>query len=62
MKTFYTILYCTIRPNIDERISIGLFMTNEKECLCHYTKEKLHMIKDLISNKALSLLKFYGYV
>lgn len=57
MKTFYSILYCTIRPNLDERISIGLFMANEKECLFHYAKDKLHIIKDLITDEALQLLK-----
>jgi len=31
MKTFYSILYCTIRPNLDEKVSIGLFMGNSDE-------------------------------
>ncbi|MDA9554848.1 hypothetical protein N9R54_01310 [Pelobium sp.] len=57
MKTFYSILYCTIRPNLDERISIGLFMANDKECYFHYSKDKLNIIKNLLSADGFQLLK-----
>lgn len=57
MKTFYSILYCTIRPNLDERISIGLFMANDRECYFHYSKDKLNIIRDLLSADAFQLLK-----
>lgn len=57
MKTFYSIIFCTIRPNLDERVSIGLFMANDRECFFNYSNEKLNIIKDLISVEAYSLLK-----
>lgn len=57
MKTFYSILYCTIRPNVDERVSIGLFIGNESTCLFQFSAEKLNVIKGLFSESAFSMLK-----
>lgn len=58
MKTFYSILYCTIRPNLDEKVSIGLFMGNSDEWRFQYSLEKLHVIKDLFSDAAFNTIKF----
>jgi len=52
MKTFYSILYSTIRPNLDEKVSIGLFMGDGERCIFQYSAEKLLIIKDLFSNSA----------
>lgn len=57
MGAFYSILYCTIRQSIDEKISIGLVFGNEGEILFRYSNEKLHAIQDLISNSALNAMK-----
>jgi hypothetical protein len=57
MKTFYSILYCTIRPNLDERVSIGLFVGNENGCKFQFSEQKLKVIKDLFSESAYSMIK-----
>ena len=57
MKTFYSILYCTIRPNVDEKISIGLFIGNERTCKFHFSADKLSVIKGLFTESAFSMLK-----
>jgi len=57
MKTFYSILYCTIRPNVDERVSIGLFIGNERTCKFQFSAEKLTVIKGLFSDNAFGMLK-----
>jgi hypothetical protein len=57
MKTFYSILYCTIRPNLAEKVSIGLFLGNENVCKFQYSHQKLNVIKDLFSDSAFATLK-----
>ena len=57
MKAFYSILYCTIRPNQDEKISIGLFFGNEMKCYFDFSSEKLQIIRDLLSSDGFNLLK-----
>ncbi|MDM8173658.1 hypothetical protein QT327_04660 [Olivibacter sp. 47] len=57
MSAFYSILYCTIRPNQGERISIGLFMADGERCFFSFSKEKLNILKELIPGDAFSLLK-----
>jgi len=59
MKTFYSILYCTIRPNLDEKVSIGLFMGNDNECRFEYSADKLAVIKDLFSEAAYNSIKLH---
>lgn len=59
MKTFYSILYCAIRPNLDEKVSIGFFMGNEERCKFHYSLEKLAVIKDLFSDGAYNSIKLH---
>lgn len=57
MKTFYSILYCTIRPNVDEKVSIGLFMGNDSVCKFEYSVEKLNVIRNLFSDSAFDTIK-----
>ncbi|MDO7742359.1 MAG: hypothetical protein MUP99_01255, partial [Pedobacter sp.] len=59
MKTFYSILYCAIRPNLDEKVSIGLFMGNEEHCKFLYSADKLSVIKDLFSDMAFNTIKLH---
>lgn len=59
MKTFYSILYCAIRPNLDEKISIGIFMANDQQCKFQYSAEKLQVIKDLFSEEAYGTIKLH---
>ncbi|PPK98236.1 hypothetical protein [Parapedobacter indicus] len=57
MKTFYSILYCSIRPNQDERITIGLFMADGVQCHFAYAADKLNVIKDLLPEGGYQLIK-----
>jgi hypothetical protein len=59
MKTFYSILYCSIRPNLDEKVSIGLFMGNEQECRFEYSVDKLTVIRELFSESAYNSIKLH---
>jgi len=59
MKTFYSILYCTIRPNLDEKVSIGLFIGNDNECRFEYSVDKLAVIRDLFSEAAYNNIKLH---
>lgn len=59
MKTFYSILYCTIRPNLDEKISIGIFMADGEHCKFSYSVEKLKVIKDLFTAEAYASIKLH---
>ncbi len=57
MKTFYSILYCSIRPNVNERVSIGLLVASESKVYFSYSQEKLLIIKPLLSSEAYNLIK-----
>ncbi|GGC14614.1 hypothetical protein GCM10011386_02920 [Parapedobacter defluvii] len=57
MRTFYSILYCSIRPNQDERITIGLFMADGVQCHFAYAADKLNVIKDLLPDGGYQLVK-----
>lgn len=57
MKTFYSILYCTIRPNVGERVSIGLFMGNEAGCKFQFSEEKFKVVRGLFTDSAYSMMK-----
>lgn len=57
MNTFYTILYATINPLIQEQLAIGLLLSGEKNIFFKYSNEKLKNINPLIPKHAKSLLK-----
>lgn len=57
MKAFYSILYLSIRPNLGERLSLGLFMADENGCYFSYSPEKLQVTKSLLSEQAYSLVR-----
>jgi len=57
MKAFYSILYCPIRPTVDERVSIALLLRGEGKVFFSYSHDKLAIIKDLLPKEAYSLLK-----
>jgi len=57
MSAFYSILYCTIRPSVDERISIGLYLTDGDKVFFEYSKEKLKAVKNLLPDSAFKLLQ-----
>jgi len=49
MKTFYSILSVNIRPEINERLSIGLLMICGEKVLFRHSTSKLSVIQKLIS-------------
>jgi hypothetical protein len=59
MKTFYSILYTTIRPIANEQLSIGLFMSDSKKSYFHFSNEKVNFTKRLLTPSSFNLLKNY---
>src|SRR5690349_11034488 len=57
MKTFYSILFCPIRPVVDEQLSIALFVRSEDKVFFRYSHDKLKIIKELLPASAYNLLK-----
>jgi len=57
MKTFYSILYVPIRPEVKERLTIGLFMRSEKQAIFRYSTHKMEVLNHLLPRQAYNLLK-----
>ena len=57
MATFYSILSASIRPEIQEKITIGLFLLDDKEVFFKSSKNKLGSAKTLFSDDAYASLK-----
>ena len=57
MKSFYTILYATINPVIQEQIGIGLILTGKDTVYFNYSTDKLSHITSFYPNSAYQLLK-----
>lgn len=57
MKPFYSILYCPIRPIVDERLSIALIVVTESKVYYRFSNDKLKVIKELVPLPAHNLLK-----
>lgn len=48
-KLKYSIIYAVIRPEIAERLSLGLIFVNEDKVKIRYSQKKLRVLKDLYS-------------
>jgi len=57
MATHFSIVSVSIRPEIQERISIGLYLFDDNKAIFHYSKNKLEIIKELLNKSAYNLLK-----
>jgi hypothetical protein len=57
MNPFYSILYCPIRPIVDERLSIALIVRTEDKVYFRFSHDKLKVIKELLPLPAFNLLK-----
>lgn len=57
MVTQYSIVSVLIRPEIQEKISIGLLLFNENEVYFSLSKNKVHACKALISPASYKILK-----
>jgi hypothetical protein len=49
MKTFYSILSLNIKPEINERLSVGMVMVFNEKVFFHFSKQKLLVIKKLVN-------------
>ncbi|WP_442787272.1 hypothetical protein [Flavobacterium suncheonense] len=59
MRTIFSILYIPISATLDERVSIGLIMSNGENHLFKYSHKKLQAIKGLLDNESYLILKTY---
>lgn len=59
MKTFFSIIYIPLKPDFQEKISIGLVMSNSEKTIFRISNSKLQIIKSLFSNQKYNLLKSY---
>lgn len=57
MVTQYSILSVLIRPEIQEKISIGLLLFDANEVYFSFSRNKLHVCKDLLSPASYKILK-----
>ncbi len=57
MLTQYCILSASIRPEIQEKVSIGLLLFNNEEVYFSYSKNKLNATKSLLTRSSFKLLK-----
>lgn len=59
MQTYYTVLYIPVNTSLEERLSIGLIMSDGENHYFKYSQSKLQIIKALVSTKMHSMLKSY---
>lgn len=59
MKTFFSIIYLPLNTNLQEKISVGLVMSNGEQSIFKVSNPKMQIIKGLISSNKFSILKNY---
>lgn len=59
MKNIYSTLFIPLNTTLNERVSIGLIMSNGEKHIFKYSQSKLQVIKSLLSNESYLLLKSY---
>jgi hypothetical protein len=59
MQTYYTVLYIPVNTSLEERLSIGLIMSDGENHYFKYSQSKLQIIKALVSTKVYTMLKTY---
>lgn len=57
MSAFYSILYVPIRPGVQERLTVGLFMRTHDQAIFRYSTQKLGALKELLPRPSYNLLK-----
>lgn len=57
MNTFYSIIYATIRPDISEKISIGLIFVSDERVYYKSSKNKVNLLKHLLPAGPLKSIK-----
>jgi len=59
MKTIYSLLYVNLNAALEERVCIGLVMTNGEEYFYEYSAKKLKYVSQLLSEEKKSFIKRY---
>jgi hypothetical protein len=59
MKTFFSIIFASIQPTVNEQVSIALLLINEKSIFFRYSKDKINILKKLISIESINFIKSY---
>lgn len=59
MKTIYSILYVTLNAALNERVSIGIVMSNSQQHFYKFSNEKLSVFKTLLDTEKFNLIKKY---
>lgn len=59
MRTIFSILYIPISATLDEKVSIGLIMSDGEQHLFKYSHQKLNAIRGLLNNESYLILKTY---
>jgi hypothetical protein len=59
MKTLYSILYVTLNTTLNERVSIGVLMSNGFEHYFKYSHEKLTAFKSILDSERYNVVKNY---
>jgi hypothetical protein len=57
MKTIYSILSAQIRPEVQEKITLGLLLSSEGKVFFNYSHGKLKALKQLLSESSYSILR-----
>ncbi len=59
MKTFYSLLYVNLNVTLDEKVCIGLVMSDGEKVFYQFSTKKLSFISPLLSTEKKSLIKQY---
>ncbi len=57
MTTYYSIISVLIRPEIQEKVSVGVLLFDNEDVFFNYSKEKLEIIKQLLTSNSYKLIK-----
>jgi hypothetical protein len=57
MKTHYSIISASIRPEIGERIAIGLLLVGSEKIIFQISKDKVNVLKELVNDNTYKFLK-----
>lgn len=59
MKTFFSIIYLPLNSNLQEKVSVGLVMSNGEQTIFRVSNPKMQVLKGLISFNRFNILKNY---
>ncbi|MEM0543855.1 hypothetical protein WFZ85_14665 [Flavobacterium sp. j3] len=59
MKTFFSIIYLPLNSNLQEKVSVGLVMSNGEQTIFRVSNPKMQVLKGLISSNRFNILKNY---